>query len=424
VAARALKRRTQSIAARFRNGARRSGRRRNPSWASMDLSWIAEFWAAYVPEWAVALLGLASAVVFALIAHAIAFRVVNRLLRRRKSSVAASFVERIRWPTRFILLAFFITAVLPALRIAPELSLLLQRIASLSLIAMVGWLAISVVNLGGDILTLRYNIEIADNLAARRVQTQLRILKRTVNLVLLVVTVSIMLMTIPQVREFGVSLFASAGVAGIAVGFAAKSTIANLLAGLQIALAQPIRIDDVVVVEKEWGRVEEITSTYVVVRIWDERRLVVPLSYFIEKPFQNWTRRAAEILGEVFWYLDYTAPIDAMRTKLDEWVRESAHWDKKVALIQVTNTDKTTIEVRALVSAANSSANWDLRCELRERMITYLREQHPDCLPKIRQEQYKVEPPRAHNGADRDAERMGGEAGGAPGVAKETPREH
>jgi small-conductance mechanosensitive channel len=390
---------------------------------SMDLSWIAEFWASYVPDWAVALLGLVSAAIFALIVHAIAFRVVKRLLRRRQSGVAAAFVQRIRWPTRFILLAFFITAVLPTLRIAPEVSLLLQRIASLSLIAMVGWLAISVVNLGGDILTLRYNIEIADNLAARRVQTQLRILKRTVNIILLVATVSIMLMTIPQVREFGVSLFASAGIAGIAVGLAARPTLSNLIAGLQIALAQPIRIDDVVIVEKEWGRVEEITATYVVVRIWDQRRLVVPLSYFIEKPFQNWTRRSAEILGEVFWYLDYTAPIDAMRKKLDDFARASKHWDGKLALIQVTNSDRYTIEVRALVSAANSSGAWDLRCEVREKMIAYLREHHPECLPRMRQEQYKVEPPLPHNGADRDAERMGGESGGAPGVAKETPRE-
>jgi small-conductance mechanosensitive channel len=385
----------------------------------MDLSWIADFWADYVPDWAVALLGLVSAAALALVAHAIGYLFVNRLLRRRKSSVAASFVARIRWPTRFIVLAFFITAVLPTLRIAPDVSLLLQRIASLSLVAMMGWMAISVVSLAGDIVALRYNIEIADNLAARRVQTQLRILKRTVNLLLLVITISIMLMTIPSVREFGVSLFASAGVAGIAVGLAARPTLANLVAGLQIALAQPIRIDDVVIVEKEWGRIEEITSTYVVVRIWDERRLVVPLSYFIEKPFQNWTRRSAEMIGEVTWYLDYTAPIDAMRKKLDEFVRESQHWDGKLALIQVVNADKLTIEARALVSGANSGAVWDLRCEVREKMITYLLDHHAHCLPRIRQEQYKMEPP-PQNGADRDAERMGGEAGGAPGVARET----
>jgi small-conductance mechanosensitive channel len=388
----------------------------------MDLSWIAKFWAAYVPDGAVALLGLASAALFALVAHAVAYRIVNRLLRRRRSGVAASFVARIRWPTRLILLAFLVTAVLPTLPLAPELSLLLRRIASLSLIAMVGWMAISVVSLAGDILALRYNIEIADNLAARRVQTQLRILTRTINLVALVVTVSIMLMTIPEVREFGVSLFASAGVAGLAVGLAARPALANLIAGLQIALAQPIRIDDVVIVEKEWGRIEEITSTYVVVRIWDERRLVVPLSYFIEKPFQNWTRRTAELIGDVTWHLDYTAPVDAMRKKLDEFVRASKKWDGKTALIQVTDTDRQTIEVRALVSADNSGANWDLRCEVREKMIEYLREHHAGCLPRVRQEQYKLEAPPRENGADRDAERMGGEEGGAPGVARETPR--
>ncbi len=389
----------------------------------MDLSWIAEFWSAYVPEWAVAVLGLVSAVLVALAAHALAFRLINRLLRRRKSGVAASFVKRVRWPTRFILLAFFLTAVLPTLRIAPDLALLLQRIASLSLIAMVGWMVISVVNLAGDIVALRYNIEITDNLAARRVQTQLRILKRTINILLLVVTVSIMLMTIPEVREFGVSLFASAGVAGLAVGLAARPALSNLIAGLQIALAQPIRIDDVVIVEKEWGRIEEITATYVVVRLWDERRLVVPLSYFIEKPFQNWTRSGAAMIGEVHWYLDYTAPIDAMRNKLDEFARESKHWDQKVAMIQVTATDRYTIEVRALVSAADSGALWDLRCEVREKMIDYLKERHPGCLPRIRQEQYKMEPPPQHDGADRDAGRMGGESGGAPGIEKETVRE-
>ena len=389
----------------------------------MDLSWIAKFWAAYVPDGAVALLGLASAGGSALLAHAIAFRVAGRLLRRRSAGLAAAFVRRIRWPARLILFAFFVTAALPALPMAPELSPLLRRVASLSLIAMMGWMAVSVVNLAGEVLALRYDIQIADNLAARRAQTQLHILRRALVIVLFVVTVSIMLMTIPEVREFGVSLFASAGVAGIAVGLAARPTLANLVAGLQIALAQPIRIDDVVVVEKEWGRVEEITATYVVVRVWDERRLVVPLSYFIEKPFQNWTRRTAEIVGEVFWYLDYTAPIDAMRKKLDEWARESKHWDGKIALIQVTNTDKHAIEVRALVSAANSGAGWDLRCEVREKMIAYLNEHHPQCLPRVRQEQYRVAPPPAENGADRDAARMAGEDGGAPGVARETARQ-
>ena len=385
----------------------------------MNLSWIADFWAAYVPSWAVALLGLAGAILLALLVHAIAFRIANRVLKNKQASATVAFLRRIRWPTRLILFAFVITAVLPSLPIEETLSLLLRRIASLSLIAMFGWLAISVVNLGGDILALRYNIQIADNLAARRVQTQLGILRRALVIVVFVITVSIMLMTIPEVREIGVSLFASAGVAGLAIGLAARPVLSNLIAGLQIALTQPIRIDDVVIVENEWGRVEEITSSFVIVRIWDERRLIVPLTYFIEKPFQNWTVKSAQVIGTVFWHLDYAAPIDAMRKKLDEFVRESKQWDGRVALIQVTNADRATIEVRALVSGADSGAAWDLRCEVREKMLDYLKEHHPNSLPRVRQEQYRVAPPSAGNGADRDEARKGGESGGAPGVEAE-----
>lgn len=388
----------------------------------MNLSWIADFWAAYVPGWAVALLGLASAALFALLVHAIAFRIASRVLRRGRAGVAATaFMRRIRWPTRLILLAFVVTAVLPALPVAPELSLLLRRIASLSLIAMFGWMVISIVNLAGDILAQRYDIAIADNLAARRAQTQLGILRRVAITVVFVITASIMLMTIPEVREIGVSLFASAGVAGLAIGLAARPMLSNLIAGLQIALTQPIRIDDVVIVENEWGRIEEITASYVVVRIWDERRLIVPLSHFIEKPFQNWTAKSAQIIGTVFWHLDYTAPVDAMRKKLDEFVRASKHWDGRVALIQVTNADKATVEVRALVSAAHSGAAWDLRCEVREKMIDYLKEHHPACLPRMRQELHRV-PPSGHDGADRDEARRGGESGGAPGLGAEIAR--
>jgi small-conductance mechanosensitive channel len=387
----------------------------------MKLSWIADFWAAYVPAWAVALLGLVTAALLALIVHAIAFRIARRIVKHRGSNAGLAFLRRVRWPTRLILLAFVITAVLPALPIERDISLLLTRIASLSLIAMFGWLAISAVNLGGDILLQRYDIQSADNLEARRAQTQLGILRRALVIVIFVITVSIMLMTIPEVREIGVSLFASAGVAGLAIGLAARPVLSNLIAGLQIALTQPIRIDDVVIVENEWGRVEEVTASFVVVRIWDERRLVVPLSYFIEKPFQNWTVKTAQVIGTVFWHLDYTAPIDAMRKKLDEFVRVSKHWDERVALIQVTNADKATIEVRALVSAANSGAAWDLRCEVREKMIDYLKEHHPACLPRMRQELHRAQA-LAQDGADRDTSRKGGESGGAPGLGDETVR--
>jgi small-conductance mechanosensitive channel len=350
----------------------------------MDLSWLADFWAAYVPQWAVALLGLVSAILFALIVHAVAHRVVRRLVRRRDKGTAAAFLRRIRWPTRLILVAFAITAILPALRMSPDIAALLQRLSALALIAMAGWMAISMVNLGGDIVTLRYNIAIADNITARRVQTQLRILQRTANFAILVITASIMLMTIPGVREFGVSLFASAGVAGLAIGLAARPVLSNIIAGLQIALSQPIRLDDVVIIEGEWGRIEEITSTFVVVKIWDERRLVVPLTNFIEKPFQNWTRSSSQLLGAVFWYLDYGAPIDAMRKKLEEIVNASPKWDKRYAGLVVSNADRQTIEVRALMTSKDSGESWDLRCEVREKMIAFLKEKYPESLPRAR----------------------------------------
>ena len=185
-------------------------------------------------------------------------------------------------------------------------------------------------------------------------------------------------------RQLGAGLLASAGVLGIIVGFAAQKTLGNLLAGVQIAITQPIRVDDVVVVEGEWGRIEEITLTYVVVRIWDLRRLVLPISYFIEKPFQNWTRTSASILGTVFLHLDYTVPVGAVREELERLVQQSTYWDGEVVRLHVTNTTERTMELRALVSAANSSDAFELRCELREQLVAFLQAHHPGSLPRLR----------------------------------------
>jgi len=195
-----------------------------------------------------------------------------------------------------------------------------------------------------------------------------------------------MLMTFEKVRQLGTSILASAGVIGIIVGVAAQRTIATFLAGIQIAVTQPIRIDDVVIVENEWGRIEEITLTYVVVRIWDLRRLVLPITYFIEKPFQNWTRVTADILGTVFIYVDYTVPIQAVREELHRILQNSKLWDKKVWGLQVTNTTEHTVELRALMSAPDASSAWDLRCEVRERLVEFIQKNYPDGLPKVRAE--------------------------------------
>ncbi|HEY3940207.1 MAG TPA: mechanosensitive ion channel domain-containing protein [Bryobacteraceae bacterium] len=192
------------------------------------------------------------------------------------------------------------------------------------------------------------------------------------------------LMTFPNIRSLGAGLFASAGLAGIAVGTAARPALANLVAGLQIALAEPIRIDDVVIVEGEWGQVEEVNTTYVVVRTWDLRRMIVPLSYFIEKPFQNWTHTSSDLIGVVFLYTDYTLPIEELREEYRRILQASPLWDRKVSVVQITDAKETTIEVRFLMSAANSSAAFDLRCYVREKLIDYLQKSHPQALPIVR----------------------------------------
>jgi small-conductance mechanosensitive channel len=246
------------------------------------------------------------------------------------------------------------------------------------------WLIIRIIKLGKELLLRPYDFDEKDNLQARKITTQFRIIERILITIIIIIALGIALMTFESIRQIGVSLFASAGVAGIIVGFAAQKLLANVLAGIQIALAQPMRLDDVVIVEGEWGWIDEINLTYVVVRIWDKRRLVVPTTYFIEKPFQNWTRQTAEILGTVFIYTDYTVPFDKLREELTRILESDSNWDGKVNVLQVTNTTEKTVEVRALVSAADSPSAWDLRVNVREKLVTFLQENYPDSLPRTR----------------------------------------
>ncbi len=197
---------------------------------------------------------------------------------------------------------------------------------------------------------------------------------------------SLMLMSFPAVRQVGASLLASAGVVGIVAGFAARPVLGNLIAGLQIGLSQPIRIDDVVIVENEWGVIEEITGTYVVVRIWDQRRLIVPLQYWIEKPFQNWTRKTSELIGTVFLWVDYRMPLQPLREALQQAVEMSEHWDKRFALLQVVETDQRAMQLRCLVTSASAPAGWDLRCHVREFLIDFMQREYPQYLPRERAE--------------------------------------
>ncbi|WP_290507282.1 mechanosensitive ion channel domain-containing protein [Algoriphagus sp.] len=230
----------------------------------------------------------------------------------------------------------------------------------------------------------QFDISQEDNLRARKIYTQLNILQKIVNFIIIILGIGLILVSFDPIRKIGVGLFASAGVAGIIIGFSAQKAIGTLIAGIQIAFAQPFRLDDAVVVEGEWGWIEEINLTYVVVRIWDQRRLVLPTTYFLEKPFQNWTRTSADIIGSVFIYTDYTVSFDAMRQELDRILEKTNLWDKKVKVLQVTDAKERTVETRILVSARNSPTAWDLRVHVREKMIEFLQKNYPEALPRTR----------------------------------------
>lgn len=254
----------------------------------------------------------------------------------------------------------------------------------LLLIAALTWLVIrAIAGINDTIMALR-PITTGDNLRARAIQTQARVIARTLMGVALLIGVSLMLMTFPQIRALGASLLASAGLAGIVAGLAAKPVLGNLIAGLQIAVSQPIRLDDVLIVEGEWGRVEEINGAYVVMNLWDQRRLVIPLQWFIEHPFQNWTRRTSEIIGSVFFWVDFRMPLEPLRKQVDRICKETAEWDGRLALLQVTDVTDRAMQLRVLVTATDSSKCWDLRCKVREGLIQYMQLRYPEFLPLTR----------------------------------------
>jgi small-conductance mechanosensitive channel len=280
------------------------------------------------------------------------------------------------------LLALILAA--PLLRVSPTLEIIFRNGASLVLIGVVAWLVYQAIDAVAALILRQHRIDVSDNLHARAVHTQVMVLRKAAITIIVVFTVASMLMVFDSVRQFGASILASAGIAGIIIGFAAQQSIATLLAGFQIAMTQPIRVDDVVIVENEWGRIEDITLTYVVVRIWDLRRLVLPITYFIEKPFQNWTRTESNILGTVFLQVDYTVPLEALRVELTRILDASPRWDRRVNGLQVTEARERTLEIRALMSAADASLAWDLRCEVREKLVDFLQRNYPGSLPKLR----------------------------------------
>jgi small-conductance mechanosensitive channel len=299
---------------------------------------------------------------------------------------------------RVVLPVLGIIFALPIIGLPPEYALVLAKGSSILIICAVAWILFQAVHLGEKAVLAKYDITAADNLQARKVYTQVHVLSKTLYVIISIFTAASVLMLFEEVRRFGTSLLASAGVLGIIIGFAAQRTIANLFAGFQLAMTQPIRLDDVVIVEGEWGRVEEITLTYVIIHIWDDRRLVVPLSYFIEKPFQNWTRVSANLLGSVFLWVDYSLPLQDIRTATQQILEASRFWDRRFWNVQVTDSSDRAMQIRVLATAADSGSAWDLRCEVREKLIDFIQKTHPDHLPRIRGEFRKTEDVRGSFG--------------------------
>jgi small-conductance mechanosensitive channel len=325
--------------------------------------------------------------------------ILFRLLRRKQGEArhrGLGVQKYLAKPARVVLLTLGVLAAVPLLpMVPPEIKNQIEQIAAIVLVLLLGWLAIGAVYVFQAVVESRFDITAADNLRARRIHTQMHVFRRVLIGMVLIVDLAALLWSLhnPALWKFGTGLLASAGLASLVLAGAAKSTASNLIAGMQIAFTEPIRIDDVVVIDGEWGRIAEITSTYVVVNIWDQRTQIVPLSYFIEQPFTNWTRSGSAIMGTAFLYVDYSVPLEPLRAELERIAKASLLWDDRVCGMQVTDLREHTMEVRCLVSSSDSSKNFDLRCEVREKMIDFVRANYPHALPttrvELRQEKQK-----------------------------------
>lgn len=346
-----------------------------------------------IQYWKITVWAVALPLLVGFVGHFAIYAIIRKFTKGSKNLIDDSIVRHCYRPVQWTVVILVIRiAIVATLR--EEIVQGLNHILGLLLIASISWLLIKTIYVLEDFIARRFEVDVKDNLRARKIHTQFRVLKRLVIIVVCIIAFALILMTFDKVKQIGTTILASAGIIGLVVGFAAQKTIATFIAGLQIAFTQPIRVDDVVIVENEWGRIEEITLTYVVVKIWDLRRLIVPITYFIEKPFQNWTRVSADILGTVFLYVDHTVPFDAVREELHRILKESDLWDGKVCVLQVTNTTERTIELRALMSARDASTAWSLRCLVREKLVDFIQKKYPKALPRLRAEMDSPRPAR------------------------------
>ncbi|WP_158942149.1 mechanosensitive ion channel family protein [Granulicella sp. S190] len=337
-------------------------------------------------SWFLAIFLFCTALVFANLFHYVIFRVLRR--KEEQSKTFGWGVQRyLGKPARAVFLLTCLLLILPVVPGLPDrLEDTIRQGLIMAMVASLGWFAVGCIYVLQSIMLRRYDLNAENNIQARRVHTQFQLFRRMLISFVVIIDIGALLWTFndPRIWHYGSGLLASAGIASLILATAAKSTAANFLAGLQIALTEPIRIDDVVVVQGEWGRIEEINSAYVVIRIWDLRRLIVPLSYFIENSFQNWTRESSDIMGTAFLYVDYSIPVEALRQQLEAIVHPSPLWNKNVCGLQVTNLTDRSMELRCLMSSRNSSENFDLRCLVREKMTEWIQQNYPTAFPTTR----------------------------------------
>jgi small-conductance mechanosensitive channel len=328
----------------------------------------------------------ATAALVAVIAALLAHRIAGAVLRRatRHSRLLTHMVQAGDRPARAVLPLLALQIVWQAAPADLRFIDNVRHVNGLLLIAALTWFVLAIIGGIADGVIARHPVNVEDNLEARRIQTQAKVLSRSAMILVFIAGTAMALMTFPGARQVGASLLASAGVLGIIGGLAARPVFSNLISGLQLALAQPIRLDDVLIVEGEWGRVEEITGTYVVLAIWDERRLIIPLQWFIEHPFQNWTRTGSQLHQPVYFWVDFKMPIQPLREELDRILADAPEWDKRTKQVVIVDANERAMKVRVLVSVRSSGAGFDLGCKVREGMFAFMTREYPQYFPQVR----------------------------------------
>jgi small-conductance mechanosensitive channel len=333
------------------------------------------------------------------LAYALVLFAEKQLVRRRIWPPKFSFVSRFFLSVEFLLVSIALLFLPKFVAMPTDAALAFRAFNRFALIASATWLILKVIDAITALCLRNLRVDHPDNLRERRLRTQILYLEKVVDAVLILVSIGLLLVGFERFRRIGGSLLASAGFASLIVGLAAQRSLGSLIAGMQVAFTQPIRLGDAVLVENEWGEIEEITLTYVVVRLWDLRRLVVPINYFLEKPFQNWTRTSADLVGSVSLSVDYNVPVEVMRAELSRLLSANPLWDGKVSALQMIDANEKSVTLRALMSARSAGAVWDLRCSVRESLVAFVRDHYPESLPRSRVESPQGNPAPAHTEA-------------------------